>query len=107
MQKDDKNNQIQKERNDDGRQTAAGHQSSNTFSMLPVTKEAYGGGLYGKEEGKREQDNKPNENKPPASDTQSADGPAEATTTTVHLKHKTPPSSGDCGRDITGQSYIQ
>lgn len=101
--------QIQKETDDDDRQPTAGQQPPNISPMVPVTKEAYGGGLYGKEEeGKRKQDNKPNENKPPASETQSADGPAEAaTTTTVKLKHKTPPSSGDRGLDITGQSYIQ
>ncbi|XP_051139065.1 uncharacterized protein LOC127256882 [Andrographis paniculata] len=66
--------------------------------MEPLTKEAYGGGMYGK-------DDKPNlQQQPPASATQSADGPAEAT---AAPKHTPPPSTGDRDRDITGQSYIQ
>ncbi|KAL3840133.1 hypothetical protein ACJIZ3_024724 [Penstemon smallii] len=66
--------------------------------MKPVTKEAYGGGMYGTEEGIKPPA------KPPASDTQTADGPAEAT---IQPKHKPPPSTGDRDLDITGQSYIQ
>ncbi|XP_022874281.1 uncharacterized protein LOC111393118 [Olea europaea var. sylvestris] len=73
---------------------------SNISPMKPVTKEAYGGGMYGEEVGQEKQ-----ARKPPASETQSADGPAEATTT--QPKHKPPPSTGDRDVDITGQSYIQ
>ncbi|KAL7583609.1 uncharacterized protein LOC111921224 [Lactuca sativa] len=71
-------------------------------TMEPLTHEAYGGGMYGKD------DDKPppkNPRQPPASETQSADGPSD--TTPVVLKHKPPPSSGDRDIDITGQSYIQ
>ncbi|KAH6782481.1 transcription activator-like protein [Perilla frutescens var. hirtella] len=67
--------------------------------MQPLTREAYGGGMYATEEGAQNKTEKP-----PASDTQSADGPAEGT---VQLKHKPPPSTGDRDLDITGQSYIQ
>ncbi|XP_077246150.1 transcription activator-like protein [Tasmannia lanceolata] len=67
--------------------------------LQPVTKGAYGGGMYGTEEGLTE---KPG--KPPASDSQSADGPVGPT---VEPKHKPPPSTGDRDVDITGQSYFQ
>ncbi|XP_028784535.1 uncharacterized protein LOC114740548 [Neltuma alba] len=72
--------------------------------MEAVTVEAYGGGLYGRddrEEGHQEQLKK----KAPASDTQSADGPVERTR--LPLNHHSPPSTGDRDLDITGQSYIQ
>ncbi|XP_010242857.1 PREDICTED: uncharacterized protein LOC104587101 [Nelumbo nucifera] len=75
------------------------HQPPNISPMKPVTEGAYGGGLYGTEEGQPE---KPT--KPPASDTQSADGPVD---TGIKPKHKPPPSTGDRDVDITGQSYIQ
>lgn len=71
----------------------------NISPMKPVTENAYGGGMYGTEAGQPE---KPE--KPPASDTQSADGPVGPT---VQPKHKPPPSTGDRDVDITGQSYIQ
>lgn len=71
-------------------------------SMKPVTKEAYGGGMYGKEEG--EVYKQPQH---PASETQSADGPGEATLAQTQPKHTPPPSTGDRDLDITGQSYIQ
>ncbi|KAF8377721.1 hypothetical protein HHK36_031105 [Tetracentron sinense] len=67
--------------------------------MEPVTRGAYGGGLYGTEEGQPE---KPEKQR--ASDTQSADGPVGPT---IEPKHKPPPSTGDRDIDITGQSYIQ
>ena len=67
--------------------------------MRPVTEEAYGGGMYGTEEGKREK-----RAGPPASETQSADGPSEVL---PEPKHKPPPSTGDLDLDVTGQSYIQ
>ncbi|KAJ4959769.1 hypothetical protein NE237_019679 [Protea cynaroides] len=67
--------------------------------MVPVTEGAYGGGMYGTEVG---QPNK--RTKPPASDTQSADGPVGPY---IEPKHKPPPSTGDRDIDITGQSYIQ
>ncbi|WRX30403.1 hypothetical protein QQP08_022890 [Theobroma cacao] len=67
--------------------------------MQPVTRGAYGGGMYGNEE--QGQTKRPE--KPPASETQSADGPDEARYKPVN---KPPPSSGDRDIDITGQSYI-
>ncbi|CAA0831145.1 transcription activator-related [Striga hermonthica] len=76
------------------------HQPPHISAMQPLTKEAYGGGMYGTDDGEPKQPEK----KPPASATQSADGPAEAT---VEPKHKPPPSTGDRDLDITGQSYIQ
>ena len=75
------------------------HQPPNISPMEPLTRGAYGGGMYGTEAGQPE---KPT--KPPASETQSADGPTEPA---VPPKHKPPPSSGDRDVDITGQSYIQ
>ncbi|XP_015884054.3 uncharacterized protein LOC107419769 [Ziziphus jujuba] len=74
----------------------------NISPMEPITHGAYGGGMYGTDD-KRDEKIKPS--KPPASQTQSADGPVDSTT--IHLKHKPPPSSGDRDIDITGQSYIQ
>ncbi|CAK9180351.1 unnamed protein product [Ilex paraguariensis] len=71
------------------------HQPPNISAIKPVTE----GGMYGTEEG---QPKKPV--KPPASDTQSADGPVEPT---AQPKHRPPPSSGDRDIDITSQSYIQ
>ncbi|XP_042499714.1 uncharacterized protein LOC122077881 [Macadamia integrifolia] len=67
--------------------------------MEPVTEGAYGGGMYGTEVGQPKQPVKP-----PASDTQGADGPVGPN---IEPKHKPPPSSGDRDIDITGQSYIQ
>ncbi|KAG9443169.1 hypothetical protein H6P81_019023 [Aristolochia fimbriata] len=68
--------------------------------MKPVTEDAYGGGLYAKEEGQPEQ-----RRNPPASETQSADG--EGAPATVEPKHTPPLSTGDRDVDITGQAYIQ
>ncbi|KAG6496253.1 uncharacterized protein LOC121991155 [Zingiber officinale] len=65
-------------------------------AMEPVTREAYGGGLYGT-------DQRP-PGAPLASATQSADGPAQPD---APPKHRPPPSTGDRDLDITGQSYIQ
>ncbi|KAB2096448.1 hypothetical protein ES319_A01G108900v1 [Gossypium barbadense] len=82
-----------------GKEHSESHQPPHISPMHPVTHNAYGGGLYGTDQ---EQAQKP-EN-PPASETQSADGPNEAKN---EPKHKPPPSSGDRDIDITGQSYIQ
>ncbi|CAJ1973178.1 unnamed protein product [Sphenostylis stenocarpa] len=68
--------------------------------MDPVTQGAYGGGMYGTEKGQPEK-----RTKPPASDSQSADGPVD--NNAIKPKHNPPPSSGDRDLDITGQSYIQ
>lgn len=68
--------------------------------MEPLTREAYGGGLYGTDDDGAAL--KPPG--PPASATQSADGPAQQV---APPKHKPPPSTGDRDLDITGQSYIQ
>lgn len=67
--------------------------------MKPLTESAYGGGMYGTEEGQQR-----SLQKKPASDTQSADGAVEAE---MKPKHAPPPSSGDRDIDITGQSYFQ
>lgn len=69
--------------------------------MKPLTKEAYGGGMYGHDDETEQPDENTTEKKL-ASDTQSADGPV------VEPKHnKPPPSTGNRDIDITGQSYIQ
>ncbi|KAJ0969775.1 hypothetical protein J5N97_022652 [Dioscorea zingiberensis] len=69
-------------------------------TMKPVTKEAYGGGMYGKDDENEDQ----KQPRPRASETQSSDGPEEAI---VEPKNKPPPSTGNRDLDITGQSYIQ
>ncbi|KMS99554.1 hypothetical protein BVRB_1g022810 [Beta vulgaris subsp. vulgaris] len=74
------------------------HQAPNISEMKSTTTNAYGGGMYALEKA----DERPSH--PPASQTQSADGPAEAE---HQPKHQPPPSSGDRDIDITGQSYIQ
>ncbi|KAL6982620.1 hypothetical protein U1Q18_016008 [Sarracenia purpurea var. burkii] len=97
------NKQMEKDHNKQGkeedRRLRQQQPPPNISPMEPITRGAYGGGMYGTEVGQPE---KPR--KPPASDTQSADGPAEPET---QPKHKPPPSSGDRDVDITGQSYIQ
>ena len=75
--------------------------TSNISPMEPINRDAYGGGMYANEEG---QPQRPAA-KPRASETQSADGPAEFAQ--VRPKHTPPPSTGDRDIDITGQSYIQ
>ncbi|XP_056686287.1 uncharacterized protein [Spinacia oleracea] len=74
------------------------HQAPNISAMKSTTRNAYGGGMYALEKA----DERPSY--PPASQTQSADGPDEAE---LKPKHQPPPSSGDRDIDITGQSYIQ
>lgn len=85
----------------EGRKQDAREGDAKTISrMMPVTQEAYGGGLYGTEpRGSQVQPRRP-----PASDTQAADGSPLAS---GEPKHPPPPSSGDRDIDITGQSYIQ
>ncbi|KAK6277860.1 hypothetical protein POUND7_018183 [Theobroma cacao] len=82
-----------------GKKAEQSHQPPHISPMQPVTRGAYGGGMYGTEE--QGQTKRPE--KPPASETQSADGPDEARYKPVN---KPPPSSGDRDIDITGQSYI-
>lgn len=81
-------------------------QHQQMSEMKPVTEGAYGGGLYGTEGGLygTEAGAEEARGKPPASETQSADGPQEAV---AEPKHPPPPSTGDRDLDITGQSYIQ
>lgn len=74
------------------------HQAPNVSEMKPMTHEAYGGGMYAAEEGRREP------GKPRAGATQSADGPEEPV---GRPRHRPPPSTGDRDLDITGMSYIQ
>ncbi|ERM98974.1 hypothetical protein AMTRI_Chr09g35470 [Amborella trichopoda] len=71
--------------------------------MRPVTEGAYGGGLYGTDDGGAPKQQMPVQRQP-ASDTQSADGPVVEPSVP---KHEPPPSTGDRDLDITGQSYIQ
>ncbi|XP_030444683.2 uncharacterized protein LOC115667209 [Syzygium oleosum] len=68
--------------------------------LKPLTHDAYGGGMYGTDDRQGQQQ----QERPPASDTQSADGPVGPP---VQPKHRPPPSTGDRDLDITGQSYIQ
>ncbi|XP_039139151.1 uncharacterized protein LOC120276465 [Dioscorea cayenensis subsp. rotundata] len=89
------------ERAKDKEQEEPQAQQHRMSDMKPVTKEAYGGGMYGKDDDEK----KPEKQlRPRASETQCADGPEEAT---VEPKHQPPPSTGDRDLDITGQSYIQ
>ncbi|XP_062213608.1 uncharacterized protein LOC133914524 [Phragmites australis] len=76
------------------------HQPANISEMKPLTREAYGGGMYANEGLGQRRD----PTKPPASATQSADGPEEPA---GRPRHPPPPSTGDRDLDITGQSYIQ
>jgi len=77
------------------------HQPPNISEMKPLTREAYGGGMYGTEEGGRRDPARPR-----ASATQSADGPEEQRAPR-RPSHPPPPSTGDRDLDVTGQSYIQ
>ncbi|KAK1388610.1 Mediator of RNA polymerase II transcription subunit 26 [Heracleum sosnowskyi] len=88
----------------DQQQEEETHHNTSLFisDMEPLTKEAYGGGMYGHDDDDTEQPE--NTERKPASDTQSADGPVGPV---VEPKHKPPPSTGDRDIDITGQSYIQ
>ncbi|KAK4771105.1 hypothetical protein SAY87_031637 [Trapa incisa] len=76
----------------------------NITPLKPLTHDAYGGGMYGTEESQSQEEAVRQKNKPPASETQSADGPSGPTSPP---KHKPPPSTGDRDTDITGMSYIQ
>ncbi|KAL1809952.1 hypothetical protein ACET3Z_026942 [Daucus carota] len=89
---------------DQQEEEAAQHHSIFISDMKPLTKEAYGGGMYGHDDDDDKTGQPENTGKTPASDTQSADGPVGPT---VEPKHKPPPSTGDRDVDITGQSYIQ
>ncbi|CAM0870534.1 unnamed protein product [Alopecurus aequalis] len=75
------------------------HQAPNISEMKPVTRQAYGGGMYASEEGSTREPRRPR-----ASATQSADGPEEPV---ARPRHPPPPSTGDRDLDITGMSYIQ
>lgn len=77
-------------------------EAPNITPLKPLTHDAYGGGMYAADEGQEAADML--NDKPPASETQSADGPQGPAT---QPKHRPPPSSGDRDTDITGLSYIQ
>ncbi|KAF8780109.1 hypothetical protein HU200_001766 [Digitaria exilis] len=79
------------------------HQPPSISEMKPLTREAYGGGMYAAEDGRSRRDPA----RPRASATQSADGPEEAKAAGEKPKRPPPPSTGDRDLDITGQSYIQ
>ncbi|WVZ55336.1 hypothetical protein U9M48_006008 [Paspalum notatum var. saurae] len=84
------------------------HQPPNISEMKPLTREAYGGGMYANE-GARSRDPA---SRPRAGAAQSADGEREreqeqAAGAPGRLGHPPPPSTGDRDLDITGQSYIQ
>ncbi|OIT01367.1 PREDICTED: uncharacterized protein LOC109230615 [Nicotiana attenuata] len=100
MEKEEQDHERDNKDQEDSRRE---HQPPYITPLQPLTKEAYGGGMYGKDDEGGGPARKV-DNKPPASETQSADGPEEAT---LQPKHKPPPSSGDRDIDITGQSYIQ
>lgn len=84
-------------------QLVAGQQPPNISEMKPLTREAYGGGMYAAEE---EGGRRRGPARPRASATQSADGPEEQRAG-ARPSHPPPPSTGDRDLDITGQSYIQ
>lgn len=76
--------------------------------LQPVQEEAYGGGLYGKDDDQEvKQSPRRNGSKvimsPRACDFQSADGPPVSPSSKV----RSPRSTGDRDLDITGQAYIQ
>ncbi|KAL6659969.1 hypothetical protein ACP70R_002091 [Stipagrostis hirtigluma subsp. patula] len=77
-------------------------QPPNISEMKPLTREAYGGGMYAGEGEQRRRE----PGRPRASVTQSADGPEEQQPA-GRPGHPPPPSTGDRDLDITGQSYIQ
>lgn len=106
----------QKHKKDEGRDKYEPHQHQPPYisQMQPVMHEAYGGGLYGKDDEKETKnlekeakniEKEPRQHHTPVSETQSADGPDEVKSLTP--KHKQPASSGDRDVDITGHSYIQ
>ncbi|KAJ4777878.1 transcription activator-like protein [Rhynchospora pubera] len=86
---------------DDREDSTRQPQAPNISELKPVTREAYGGGLYVSED--KTAVNKEG-SQPRASTTQSADGPEQRA---PKPKHKPPASTGDRDLDITGQSYIQ
>ncbi|KAI5353600.1 hypothetical protein L3X38_006494 [Prunus dulcis] len=102
---DDHHPKVEEEREKQRREEVKQKEKEGGSRMKPVTYEAYGGGMYGRDEGETEIAAKPKANKPPAREKQSADGPDEATTGPP--KHPPPPSTGDRDLDITGQTYIQ
>ncbi|XP_057418074.1 uncharacterized protein LOC130712256 [Lotus japonicus] len=83
-----------------GERKKVGEEGPQISKMEPVTHGAYGGGMYG-----TEKEQPQTQNKPPASQSQSADGPVDKDT--IKPINNPPPSSGDRDIDITGQSYIQ
>lgn len=85
----------------EGPQEARQTQASNISEMKPLTREAYGGGMYAAEDKVEMTRERP---QPRASAMQSADGPEQRA---PELKQKPPPSTGDRDLDITGLSYIQ
>ncbi|KAL3736436.1 hypothetical protein ACJRO7_025392 [Eucalyptus globulus] len=89
---------VEMQRKEQGSQSGPPHMTP----LKPLTHDAYGGGMYGKDDDQGQQERPAS--KPPASDTQSADGPVGPP---VQPKHRPPPSTGDRDLDITGQSYIQ
>ncbi|KAL8233455.1 hypothetical protein R6Q59_019555 [Mikania micrantha] len=97
-ERDKEETEVLAKKADEDKENRLNHPIIST--MEPLTHEAYGGGMYGTD------DDQPPPREPPASDTQSADGPSETTIRTEPV-HKPPPSSGDRDIDITGQSYIQ
>ncbi|GLJ24455.1 hypothetical protein SUGI_0466990 [Cryptomeria japonica] len=108
MKREDEKEQ-RKETGQEHRKESPGHTEAPTrpaADMKPLTKEAYGGGMYGTDDKKTAQERA---NRPPASDSQSVDGLAagDSAPSEKILSHPPPPSSGDRDIDITGQSYIQ
>ncbi|ONI32234.1 hypothetical protein PRUPE_1G355200 [Prunus persica] len=77
---DDHHPKVKEEREKQRREEVKQKEKEDGSRMKPLTYEAYGGGMYGRDEGETEIAAKPKANKPLARETQSADGPDEATT---------------------------
>ncbi|KAL8233446.1 hypothetical protein R6Q59_019546 [Mikania micrantha] len=84
-ERDKEETEVLAKKADEDKENRLNHPIIST--MEPLTHEAYGGGMYGTD------DDQPPPREPPASDTQSADGPSETTIRTQPV-HKPPPSSG-------------
>lgn len=100
----DEQRKMEAEREQQIREHQAHHRKPTPYisPMEPLTRNSYGGGMYGAEQ--EEGVDQLRQGKPRVSETQSADGPAESSI--IQPKH-TPPSTGDRDLDITGQTYIQ
>ncbi|KAL8088415.1 uncharacterized protein LOC141697898 [Apium graveolens] len=104
LEEEDEKLKGHKQEEEEEEEERHGNTSLLISDMKPLTKEAYGGGMYGHDDEEEEEEEIEQPERKLASDTQSADGPVGPV---VEPKHKPPPSTGDRDVDITGQSYIQ